>query len=197
MTSLPDDTAKTNAVDQEWAEIQAGFDPSFWASPNSVNDLQRGLLLREYRERIDRYLGQGNVVEKAKGRALEAITKVWGISLVADNSDLPALLPLPPEKTYAGKEINGSFAWIREQADNALRAYLIGKGGRKAKLGLPPYRLVAAQGSLAAYRSGRAAPYDIYYRDDRGLVQYAAGLGFVPDYEAAKAKADVEAKSAS
>lgn len=190
MTSLPT-TNGASTEDQKWAEIQAAFAPSFWSKPHAMNDSKRGFLLREYRIGIECHLAKGSTTEDAKARALQAITQVWSISTVTDMSGLPSLMPLPPEKVYAGQTINGSYGWIREQAEETLLRYLVETDRRKRTDAKVPFQLIPATRALSRWREGRSISYEILYWDNRGLLQTAVGVRFAPNYEAAKAKADV------
>ncbi|MGD9806299.1 MAG: hypothetical protein AB7O71_10795 [Hyphomicrobiaceae bacterium] len=197
MTSRP-----TTDTEAEWAQIQAAFDPVLWSSPNSVNDVQRNALLREYRDGIEQHRGQGCTEMEARKRSLQAITDVWGISSVSDTSDRLALVPLPPEKVYCDKAINGNFEWIREQAAEVLGTYLV-EMGRMEKppkhekpIACVPFMLVPKPGSLYQFRKGHHVTYDILYLDHNNTLQKAVGVFFVPHYTAAVAKADEASQSA-
>lgn len=74
--------------------------------------MQQSILLQEYRDGIALHVSQGCTETEAKQRSIEAITDVWGISSVSDTSDRLALVPLPPEKVYCDKAIDGSLEWI-------------------------------------------------------------------------------------
>lgn len=190
-----------------WSEIKSGFDRNgVWpGSPDTVTDVQRDALVEAYRMGIVHNRLQGYDATLAKARSITTLGKVWGVSAVGDSTRSQTLMPLPPEKVFAGKAINGSYDWVREQASNTLGRYLESTGRRKPvertdefgnvhvnRALSTDFKLVPSAGAIADFINDRPVSYDIWYRDDKGMVQRAVGVKFTPDYNDAKAKADAD-----
>lgn len=191
-----------------WGEITKGFDQSVWSDPDVANDTQRESIVEAYRMGIVRERLNGYDATEAKARALQTLKGVWGVSSVADSSRSQALMPLAPEKVFAGKAIRGSFDWIKEQATNTLDRWLVEtgrasltrsvaiSGGRIVELKdeqgktHTPFKLIPSEGAMNDYLSGREVSYDIWYQDKDGRIQKAVGRPFTPNFADAKAKDD-------
>lgn len=73
------------------------------------------------------YRAQGKTPEEAESNAVRQISETWGPSQTFGG----ALVPYPVEKTLAGKQINGSFDWVKTQAHNAVGIHLLSTGQMK------------------------------------------------------------------
>lgn len=198
--------SETDASSRAWKEISAKFDGSVWSSPAAATSVQESVLIDAYRQGVLHHRLQGRSLDEAKAMTLHELSSAWGTSSVADGSRSQTLMPFAPEKVLgADRAIDGSFRWVRDQAENFLRHRLgmEGKvqeaqtiyrpGGGQSELprtATPEFQLRPASGSAANWRAGQPVEYEVWYRDQRGFVQRLVGQNFVPDYREAKAHAD-------
>lgn len=195
-----------DASGRAWSEIAKKFDGSVWTNPAAVTDVQKAELVDAYKQGVLHHRLQGRTLDDAKAMTLHELSTAWGTSAIASPTTSQALMPFAPEKVLGSdKAIDGSFKWVRDQAENQLRFYLgrrgilnearteFRPGGGSSELGADPtpeFQLRPAPGAATSWRSGQPVEYEIWYKDRQGRVQKVVGESFTPDYREAKADAD-------
>ena len=201
--------------DRAWKEIAGKVSNGSWlSSPDSIQGVQKDLMVESYQKGVQYYRMQGYDLDRAKAMTLHEIDGMWGVSKVSDGSKSQPVTFLAPEKILGpDKQIEGSFDWVKKQAEDHVRLQLInsgrlpdvstaakdprGYGGFRgpddsatAPAPVPSYTLVPSSGAVANYRAGRPVTYDVYYLDSSGAKQRLPGPAFSPNYSEAKAEAD-------
>lgn len=189
--------------ERAWKELTAHFDRSWFSTPDAIDPVRKGALIDGFQRGTLYYMSQGRDFETAKALALAEIKNVWGVSSVA-GSNAQTLMPYPPEKVLGpDAAVNGSFAWVRQQAQEALKLHLDLSGKRddylsppdlgtgERVISVPEFRLVPQPGTAVDFRTGRPVGYQIHYRDKEGRIQVAPGI-FYPDVVDARQAAEDE-----
>lgn len=196
--------ANTNA----WKEITSKFDNSFFSTPEAVTGVQQAAIVEAYQRGIQYNRLRGDDLETAKANTIAQLKGVWGTSSIADPSKSQTVMAFPPELVLGeARRINGSFDWVRKQAENHVRTELVFQGklpgflestdfgdgiSRSKETPVPKFALVPAQGSAADARDGRPVGYDIFYEDKNGMKQKLAAAPFYPNFADAKRQADAD-----
>lgn len=197
-----DGRSEKDADETAWSELRTHFDaPWTLSNPDLMTDGMKAALVSAYQSGVFYHRSQlGKTLEEAKLAARADLSAVWGTSSVASNMRSQALMPYPPEKVLgADKRVDGTFDWVRVQAENRLKLWLAQRSGRDGStledalsdtsLKIPNYMLLPDPGAGRQARAGMVPEYTIVYEDKNGRKQSVPG-SFRPDFYDAMAASE-------
>ncbi len=196
---------------KNWKDVASYMSKGQWFNSDAVNDTLRENMVESYKKGITYHRLQGRNLEDSKAMALKQLDDTWGRSTVTSSTGETVLTMFPPEKVLgAEKALDGSFDWVKQQADFQLRRYLTRAGKLKSILPesaaeydeysgvtdkTPEFRMIAAPGSSSDVAAGRPVSYQLWYSDEKGRKQIAVGEMFTPNYADAKLHSDTAARA--
>lgn len=206
------DGAKGELSKLTFADIASSelFDKSAWSTPEAVNGAQQALATDAYKLAYRYYREGGKTEEEAKALSLTELSRGWGTSTI-DGSQ--RFMQYPPEKYYA--PVGGSYGWIHEQAQNAVKTHLVETGAVKDKVSTSLVRgagkvttttpavdqigdvevfLVPRVETAADIRSNKQPRYELWYRKNDGTTDVLPSRWFKPDQTLAAQEYDAEVK---
>ena len=179
------DFIKGQAVE---AEVRDIFDPGLFGTDPKLGETvaQSAAMVGEYRDMLEEStFDAGGDQELAKKLAADRFKRRYGVSDFSISGP-KVVTRLPPEVAYpVGKD--GTHDYIRQQAVEALATE-----GIKAS----EVYLQADDGTVRDFNAGKPPRYEVWYRDDDGVLEryhlpfYAVASSTAENFRDAKAKAE-------
>jgi len=147
-----------------------GLDPAGPASNEGAIMPQK--MLNEWKQEYADYFVKSGDAKKAGELALKALQQKWRPSALAGG----AIMEYPPDDPKLYPMVDGSYGWMREQADQRIRAHMLFTtgdaarfgGARPGALGPAPidYRLLSDARTQADIAAGRPPSYNVVIQRD-------------------------------
>lgn len=198
---LKSEPVKKLLKDVSASDVAAIFDKGFFsaapdvggvAAPEAVkvgvNTEAEAAIVSDYRSILEESIAEtGGDMDAAKELANTRFSRNYGVSELSPLGS-GVVIKYPPERVYPAAP-GGTFDYIREQADEALKA----EGVNADAIYLQAY-----EGTVSDIKSGKPARYQLFYEQDGKMQRYF--LPFFADAQAgrvaARAKQDQRAREA-
>lgn len=155
-------------------ELSSHFDPSIFESEPKVgfNAEMRGHMVNSYREIIEEEFEVDGDIDAAKNRALDRVSKMWGVTYVNGSG---VLMRYAPEKAPVYADIPDIGELIADHAVEEIEK-LTGKKIDRSKLMLLPID----SRTRMAWENGQHPPYMLMWQNEDGsFEQLSPGQAFV------------------